>query len=202
MVLLGVTVRGQGARGRRLVRGLKVDLGPVLRADYAPVAAELIEAYADYFAPDADRRLKAAASFEQMADKVTPPARDKLLAMDVHARLRAAALLFARGAVARAHEVHKQALKGITTPPPAWRHNAAVLDHVAGDQAPAIAALGRLTSEVPLAVCNLAVYSEQTFFPREAYRLFRQCKARGARFPGLQTILDEKRGVFDQGDKQ
>jgi tetratricopeptide (TPR) repeat protein len=202
-VLVGVAVRGRGAeQGKKLLSGLKVDPEPALRADYTPIAAELIGAYADYFAQNAFRRLKAAESFEQMAERVATPASDKLLAMAVRSRVRAAARLFDKGAFARAHKVHEQALKGLKKTPPAWRHNAAVLDYVSGDRKPAIAALGRLTSEVPLAVCNLAAYREQAFFPQEAYRLFRQCKERGGHFPRLQQILDGKRGVFKQGGQR
>jgi tetratricopeptide (TPR) repeat protein len=197
-VLVGVAVRGRG-KGKRLLSGLKVAPGPVLQADYAPIAAELIGAYADYFALDAGRRQKAAESFEQLADKVAAPARDKLLAMAVHSRLRAAALLYDKGAIAEAHKVHHQALKEAKAPPPAWRHNAAVLDYASGDRELAVAALGRLTPDVPLAVCNLAVHRELAYVPQEAYRLFKQCKARGGRFPGLQQILDGKRSVFAQG---
>lgn len=204
VVALGVAVRGKTEQAKKILGGLgpKVDLKPVLRAAYAPAASGLADAYSDYFAKDSDRRLRAAASFKHMAGKVAGPAREKLLQMAVQSQLRAAALLFSEGSFAEACLIHEQALHGVAKPPLAWRHNAAVLDYASGDHAAATAALGRLRADLPLAVCNLAVAIQQAYFPVEAYRLFKECKARGARFPGLQKILDSQRGVTEEGRDQ
>ena len=199
-VLLGAAVRNRAEQAHQLLRGARVDIQPLLRQAYAPIAARLLEAYTDLSSRDSTRLLRAATSFERMAEQVEA-ARPKLLAMAVRCRLRAAAALFEAGSIDEARKVHRQALQGVTDPPLAWFHNAAVLDYAAGDRAQAIAALERLKKDVPMAACNLAVHSEQAYAPWRAYQLFKECKARGGRFPGLDAILAARRLAFDEGKK-
>jgi len=196
-ILLGAAARGQLEQGQRLLGGAPVDLRLIIRAAYAPITDDLIGAFADYFAKDSDRQLRAAASFERMAGKLDALARAKLLEMALRSQLRAAAELFTSAKVAEARQVHLQTLRGVADPPAIWRHNAAVLGYASGDQAAAVEVLKGLVKEVPVAACNLAVDREQAFDLWEAYRLFKECKARGAQFPKLDEILAAKRAVFE-----
>jgi tetratricopeptide (TPR) repeat protein len=198
VVFLGATVRGKTGQVRQLLPGVKVDVGPVLRATYRPVAAELVQAYIDYHAGEPDRRLQAAASFTRIADQVGSPGREKLMVMARRSRLRAAALHYDQGAITEARKIYRQSLAGVADPPLAWRHNSAVLDYAAGHRATAIAALRQLKAEVPFAACNLGVFNEQAYIPGKAYRLFKECKARGAAFPGLDSLFEAKRRVFER----
>lgn len=197
-VALGGAARGQAERARQLLGGARIDIRPILRPPFAPLATELLAAYTDCSTRDPARLLRAAAGFERMAGKAEAPFREKLLAMAVRCRLHAAAALYDTRAIVEARNVHRQALQGVTDPPRAWFHNAAVLDYAAGERAQAVATLERLRKDVPLAACNLAVHSEQAFVPWRAYQLFKECQARGARFPGLAAILAARRQAFDE----
>jgi tetratricopeptide (TPR) repeat protein len=194
-VAFGALASGQNAEGRELGKKLRGKMGKVLLPPYDKIGDGFFEAYADYSAPGADQKMKAAAKFDKLAALVPSPTRDKLRRLARNAYAQAGAQLYRQGKTRQALlALNKAVGPSRKEASPQLLHNMAV---VTGGAQGAVATLEALKDKVPMALCNLAVHYEATD-PRKAFDLFKQCDRRGANYPGLKEIISSKKRIYGE----
>lgn len=186
----------QVATGKEMIKRLKGSINKVLVPPYNQIGDKLLAAYADFLAGDAKAKQQAGVQFARLAQKLKPPAKNRMLVLARSANEQAANQYFRAGKRALAQRALNTAARLTKGTSPEQRHNLAVMGY-AGRKDAAVKALDEIKNRVPLASCNLAVHFESAGQHERAYRHWKECQARGAAYPGLKAIIESKKRFFE-----
>ena len=191
LITLAKIVGGQARHARRLIKKYADDIGSSLRPAFRWVGPALLEALADGSSPAPKLKRRAAARLEQLASKLSRPARETLqgYAGILHHQLAVQAFRLKQRAKAKTELARAQRL--LRAHSNTLRHNKAVVDYYTGNKEAAVKALYGARIQTPMALCNLAVHYERMGDRLKAFELFKQCDTRGVRtFPDLGQLLE------------
>ena len=192
---LRLITAGQHQAAKRLIQEHRSAADGVFVPAFSRAGYDLLAAYNDLFGAVRARE-DAVAQLEKIASRLGPGAQETIrdLTSSVYGQIAVNLYRTGKAAKARAALIKVRRLaKAVTSE---LRHNAAVAEYYAGNKKDAVDALRGVAGKVPLALCNLAVHHDEKGAPAMAYELFNQCRAKGAHFPNLKTILEVKRQIL------